>query len=435
MESHAPLADATLQRQRVELDSLRLFLSHLPGTMAALAVLVVGAVLAWQDFAPLHWRLAWAVAAGLACFAQGATGWRLAQAPDLAAALPRWRPWLYASIVASSAAWGFLPLMVSQGGPIDLPLLLACAFNVSLVFGGSHSPATPMLLLCMALPVSVVCTLTLAAAPGHLPHAVGGGLLFALVSLYGWRMQSSYRDLLVSRRTAETLAEALQAQQQKTQAAERERTLLLERQRLIHDMHDGVGSHLVALLRLAESGQAQPAAMADLLRAAIEELRLTIDSLEPLEHDLATLLATLRHRVGRRLEGAGLTLEWHMADMPPLPWLEPAQALQVLRLVQEAITNVVKHAGARTLSVSARPEGDALEVCIADDGRGFDPAAAGTGQGLPGMRRRAQVLGATLHLDATPGGGSRVRLRLPLRPAITARAPSPAQPRSLNSGA
>lgn len=408
-----PAADAELLRRRVELASLRLFLQPLRGAMLALGALIVAAVLVWQDFAPLHTRLAWAALTGLACLAQGAIGWRLERAPDLAAALPRWRPWLYASIVASSSAWGLVPAMVSQGGPSDLPLLLACAFNVSLVFGGSHTPATPRLLLAMALPVSVVCTLTLALAPGHLPHAVGGALLFALVSLYGWRTQVAYRDLLLSRHTAEDLAEALRTQQQLTQTAERERTLLLERQRLMHDMHDGVGSHLIALLRMAESGTASPAAMADLLRGAIEELRLTIDSLEPLEHDLATLLATLRNRVGRRLEGAGLALEWAMADMPPLPWLEPAQALQVLRLVQEAITNVVKHARAGTLRVSAGPAEGVLEVCIADDGCGFDPAAASAGQGLAGMRKRARALGAELLVDAAPGAGCRVRLRLP----------------------
>jgi len=408
-----PVADVVLLRERVELASMRLFLQPLRGALLALCVLIVAAVLAWQDFAPLRTRLVWAALTGLACLAQGAIGWRLERAPDLAAALPRWRPWLYASIVASSAAWGLVPAMVSQGGPSDLPLLLACAFNVSLVFGGAHTPATPRLVLAMALPVSLVCTLTLALTPGHLPHAVGGALLFALVCLYGWRVQVAYRDLLLGRLTAEGLAEALRAQQQRTQDAERERTLLLERQRLMHDMHDGVGSHLIALLRMAESGTASPAAMADLLRAAIEELRLTIDSLEPLEHDLATLLATLRNRVGRRLEGAGLALEWQMADMPPLPWLEPAQALQVLRLVQEAITNVVKHARARTLSVSAGPVGDALEVCIADDGWGFDAATVVGGQGLPSMRKRAQALGAELHVDAAPGAGCRVRLRLP----------------------
>ena len=217
---------------------------------------------------------------------------------------------------------------------------------------------------------------------------------------------------MLQARLAERESE-LAAQHEQLRAVEREQALLLERQRLMRDMHDGVGSHLIALLRLADNG-ASGEAMADLLRSAIEDLRLTIDSLEPLEHDLATLLATLRTRVGHRLDGAGLKLDWAMADMPPLPWLEPVLALQVLRLIQEAMTNVIKHAHARTLGLSARQVGDALEVCIDDDGCGFDATAPQAGQGLASMRQRAQVLGAALRWHSAPGQGTRVSLRLPL---------------------
>lgn len=410
------MPDTAQLRQRVELDSLRLFLTNLRGTMVFLALLIAGMVVASQDFAPLRWRLTWAAAASLGCAGQGWVGWRLGRVQNLAAVLPRWLPWLYASVVLSSAAWGLAPLMVSQGAAAELPLLLASLFNLTVLFGGCSSPGTPRLGLLLALPISVLSTLAVARHPGHGLHALACGLLFALAGWYGYRLQIAYRDAQVSRREAESLAEALQAQEQRAHRAERERTLLLERQRLMHDMHDGVGSHLVALLRLAESG-ASGAAMAELLRSAIEDLRLTIDSLEPLEHDLATLLATLRERVGRRLEGAGLALHWSMADMPPLPWLEPAQALQVLRLIQEAMTNVIKHAQARTLRLSARQADEVLEVRVEDDGRGFDTATANPGQGLASMRQRAHSLGATLHWDSTPGGGTRVQLRLPLQPA------------------
>jgi len=408
------LPDTTQLRQRVELDSLRLFLAHLRGTMVALAVLIPGMVLAWADFAPLHWRLAWAGAAYLGCVSQGWIGWRMSRQQDLAASLPRWLPWLYASIALSSAAWGLAPLMVSQGPSPGRPLLLACAFNVMVVFAGSHAPGTPRLGLMLALPISLLSTLAVALQPGHGLQALGCGLLFALVSWFGYRLQVAFREALVNRREAEALGEALRVQERRAHAAERERTLLLERQRLMRDMHDGVGSHHIALLRMAEAG-AGGAAMAELLRSAIEDLRLTIDSLEPLEHDLATLLATLRTRMGHRLDDAGLKLEWAMADMPALPWLEPAQALQVLRLIQEAMTNVIKHANARTLGVWAHAVGDALEVRIQDDGCGFDIATAQAGQGLPSMRQRAQALGASLHWHSEAGRGTRISLRLPVR--------------------
>ncbi|MFG6486519.1 ATP-binding protein [Roseateles sp. BYS78W] len=243
---------------------------------------------------------------------------------------------------------------------------------------------------------------------------IGSFLYAALRRFTGAIEQAESASALLSARLAEREAE-LAARHEQLRTVEREQALLLERQRLMRDMHDGVGSTLIAMLRLAESGTASAPAMAELLRSAIEDLRLTIDSLEPLEHDLATLLATLRTRVGHRLHSAGLNLEWAMADMPPLPWLEPAQALQVLRLIQEAMTNVIKHARARTLSLSARQEGSALEVRIEDDGCGFDATLPGSGHGLASMRQRAQVLGATLRIDTTPGRGTLVVLRLPLR--------------------
>ncbi|RZL36792.1 MAG: sensor histidine kinase [Rubrivivax sp.] len=414
--------DTEQLRQRVELDSMRLFLTHLRGTMTALAVLIAGMVLAWEDFAPLGWRLAWAATAYVGCLGQAWIGWRLAGRQDLAAVLPRWLPWLHVSIAVSSTAWGLTPLMLSQGPSPQLPMLLACAFNVSVLFASTYAPATPRMGLVLAVPITALSTLAVAMHPGYGVHALGCGLLFVCVAAHGYRLQVAYRDALVSRREAEALGEALRLQQQRMHETEREHALLLERQRLMRDMHDGVGSHLIALLRMAESGVGG-AALAELLRSAIEDLRLTIDSLEPLEHDLATLLATLRTRVGHRLDGAGLKLEWAMADMPPLPWLEPALALQVLRLIQEAMTNVIKHAQAHTLSLSAQAAGDALEVCIQDDGCGFDIASAASGQGLTSMRQRAQALGAALHWHSAPGQGTRVKLRLPLRQASGASGP------------
>ncbi|WP_457418554.1 hypothetical protein [Roseateles sp. P5_E7] len=98
--------------------------------------------------------------------------------------------------------------------------------------------------------------------------------------------------------------------------------------------------------------------------------------------------------MGHRLESAALKLEWQMADTPPLPCLEPALALQALRLIQKAMISVIKHAQARTLSLSARQEGDALEVRIEDDDPGCNAAR--------GER---------------PREGTRVSPQLPLRPA------------------
>ena len=350
--------------------------------------------------------------------------------------LPRFERGLVTFVVADSVLFmpGLLPisLMLQHTVNVVTALTVTVVLTALAVRGGSRELRVIVAALwaCLAFGVQDWLLVGLRISPEGIylmPYGalllMGSFLYAALRRFTGAVEQAESASAVLSARLAQRESE-LATQHEQLRAVEREQALLLERQRLMRDMHDGVGSTLIAMLRLTESGAASAPAMADLLRSAIEDLRLTIDSLEPLEHDLATLLATLRTRVGRRLESAGLKLEWQMADMPPLPWLEPALALQVLRLIQEAMTNVIKHAQARTLGLSARQEGDALEVRIDDDGCGFDLAAAAgaahAGHGLASMRQRAQALGATLHWHSAPGQGTQVSLRLPLRGASDA---------------
>ncbi|MFO1341283.1 MAG: sensor histidine kinase [Burkholderiaceae bacterium] len=217
-------------------------------------------------------------------------------------------------------------------------------------------------------------------------------------------------------RLAEREAE-LRANHERLSAVQRDQALLLERQRLMRDMHDGLGSTLMSTLVLAEQGKLEQDAVAAMLRECVDDLRLVIDSLEPIEHDLVTLLASLRHRLGRRLEAAGLAMRWEVEDLPPLPWLNPPDALQVLRIVQEVLTNVLKHAQARTVRIATSHDATQVRVLIEDDGIGFDPAVAtpGGGRGLRHLVQRAARLGGRLSLQSHPGGGTRVELDLPLQ--------------------
>jgi len=206
----------------------------------------------------------------------------------------------------------------------------------------------------------------------------------------------------------------IEASHRQLRRIESEQAVLIERQRLMRDMHDGVGSTLIATLRAVEHGATSRDGVVDMLRAAIEDLRLVIDSLEPIEHDLTTLLASLRTRVGRRLEAAGLRLLWTMDDLPPLPWLDANQALQVLRLIQETLTNVIKHAGADSVAISAQVNDGAVLVRIVDDGRGFDPSLVAQGRGIVNMQHRARLLGGRMEITSAAGWGTAVSLRLPL---------------------
>jgi signal transduction histidine kinase len=206
----------------------------------------------------------------------------------------------------------------------------------------------------------------------------------------------------------------LRAQHDKLREVERQQALLLERQRIMQDMHDGLGSSLLSAMVAVEQGTMPQEQVVDVLRECVDDLRLVIDSLGPVGHDLVSLLATMRYRLGKRLQLGGLKLEWDVHDLPPLEWLEPPDALHVLRLMQEALTNALKHARASRVRVVTRDLGRRVEIRVEDDGEGFDVGTISQGRGLRGLQRRAKVLGGSLRVDSSPGHGTVVTLRLPV---------------------
>jgi signal transduction histidine kinase len=220
----------------------------------------------------------------------------------------------------------------------------------------------------------------------------------------------------VNRRLAEREAELA-----RLHAREREHATVEERQRIMQDMHDGLGSQLVSSLALAERGVLSAPQTAELLRGCIDDLRLAIDTLTDAKVDLALTVGNLRFRMEPRLRAAGLRVRWDMQGLPDELSMPGTTALPLLRVLQEALANAVKHAGAHTVSVSlalgessgSGPGAQDLVLEVADDGRGFDPQHHAPGKGLASMHKRARGLGAQLRVDST-GQGTRVSLRLPL---------------------
>ena len=221
------------------------------------------------------------------------------------------------------------------------------------------------------------------------------------------------RDL--EARVAEKTA-ALEANYLRLADAQQRQALAEERQRLMRDMHDGVGGQLITALAALEGGRAAPADVAQIVRECIDDLRLVIDSMEPIDDDLVVVLASLRYRLEPRLKAAGIRLVWQVNDLPPLPNLTPRNVLHILRVLQEALTNALKHAGATRITLGAtvdRARGTA-SIRVSDDGRGFDAAAdPRAGRGLANMRRRAEAVGGALVVD-TGTEGTTVTLALPL---------------------
>ncbi len=206
--------------------------------------------------------------------------------------------------------------------------------------------------------------------------------------------------------------EELQRQFARTRELERRDILGRERQRLMREMHDGLGGQLMSSLALAEAGADSDQEVVTALRDSLEELRLVILSLDPGATEVADLLAALRGRLEPTLQRRGIRFRWRVGEAPTPRRFGPEQMLSVLRIVQEAITNAVRHASPSAIEVATRVEDGALVVEVRDDGRGF-PESVRRGRGLGNMERRAEEIGAVLRVGSD-AGGTCVELRLPL---------------------
>jgi signal transduction histidine kinase len=208
----------------------------------------------------------------------------------------------------------------------------------------------------------------------------------------------------------------LEREFERARRLEAERVVAGERERLMREVHDGIGGQLVSTLAMVESGQAERGEVAAALRSALDEMRIVVQSLDPLVEDLPSLLAILRSRLEPRLLPHGLRFEWRVQDLPAMPELGHDGFLHVLRIVQEAITNVVKHAGARVITVSTGRRAGAdgrpgVFIEVRDDGVG--PRNGKGGRGLQNMRQRARELGGHVAVGAA-APGTTVVLWIPL---------------------
>jgi signal transduction histidine kinase len=304
---------------------------------------------------------------------------------------------LVAALVAGRIGW-----VAIHGGTLELRVI-AAALAVTII-AGAHDLG----LLAQRLDHEGIYLLP------YCGMLLFGSFLFAVQRRYVHAI-NAYDHL--SSNLAQRLNERereLQANHLRLLELERAQTLAAERHRLMHDMHDGLGSALTTSLAMLEQGNVDGAELKSLLLDSVDDLRAVIDSLEPLDGDLISVLATLRFRLGKRLELAGIELEWDMQDLPSLSWLGPPQALQLMRIVQEVLTNALRHARARRMQISACRTGAHIEVCITDNGCGFDTAKMPPGRGLRHLPQRAATLNGSVVIESQPGTGTTVRLLLPI---------------------
>ena len=207
----------------------------------------------------------------------------------------------------------------------------------------------------------------------------------------------------------------LAAQYQTLQKIDEDRVKMTERQRLMADMHDGLGAHLVAAIHHLQSSNFNRKNTLNLLESGLRDLQLTIDSMEPIEQDLTTLLGAFRYRIADNMRSAGIRLHWVVEqDIPTVPHLDARNCLHVLRIVQEIFTNILKHAHANEISLQISRGPNYVGVQIQDNGVGFVQERCRHGRGLRNLTQRAGAIGASIDMTTGPGCGTRFMLKLPL---------------------
>ncbi len=196
------------------------------------------------------------------------------------------------------------------------------------------------------------------------------------------------------------------------------------RTRLAADLHDEIGSGLAEIAILSEvakpyagaEGGALLAKMADRARSLRESMSDIVWAVDPRKDQLQDLLRRIRQTAFNLLESDGLRVA---LQAPPDDEIEkiglgPDRRRQILLIFKEALTNIIRHAGAAEVKIEIRLKADTLELAIRDDGRGFDPATPGSGQGLSSLKRRAAGMGARLSVQSAPGMGTAIQLDVPL---------------------
>lgn len=217
-------------------------------------------------------------------------------------------------------------------------------------------------------------------------------------------------------------AKVTQRETELAEAAVREQALVRaqahdeERRRIMRDLHDGLGSQLMTMMLSARLGEADPPKVAEGLQSVIDEMRLMVDSMDSVGESLEAALATFRARIQPRVEAAGFAFRWSQPDTLRVADRGPRDVLQVFRIMQEAVTNALKHSGGSEITVEVAKIGSGtVSIAIADNGRG-GAETGDAGRGLANMRVRARSVGADYSLQSDPGKGTRVTLEL-LQPA------------------
>ncbi len=181
----------------------------------------------------------------------------------------------------------------------------------------------------------------------------------------------------------------------------------------MRDMHDGIGGQLVSVITLLRDYD-EPVfiRVREKVQNSLADLRLVIDSLDPLLSDLPTLLGMMRMRLVDQLQSANIELEWAVTELPEIKGMGPRHSLHIMRIVQEAISNSIKHSASKKMTLATGViDNQKVYIDIIDYGHTNGNTPSHTPRGINNMHYRAEQLGGELQIDHTDEGTS-VRLLL-----------------------
>jgi signal transduction histidine kinase len=359
---------------------------------------------------------------------------------------PRGRDrWVMLALVALMVAWSlaFERLGISEGSP-PLVLLYEVGLAVVWFFLAGIDPTYFSLLLALypqvfrllrlrhaipgaiALTVAVVWREVLLSGQPLSENwaAVGGGLLSVL---FGTLFAIWITRIIEQSAGRRQLIEQLESTRSELAAAERESGRLAERQRLARDIHDTLAQGFVSIVLQLQAAEGELPAGADAARRHLElarrtagdnlaEVRRLVWDLRPEQLRAASLGEALGRLTDRLAEETGVTATTTVTGTPRS--LSPDAEVTLLRVTQEALANVSRHARAGRVALTLSYMDGEAALDVRDDGAGFAPDADGAGPngglGLRGMRERVEALGGRLAVESTPGGGTTVAATVPL---------------------
>jgi len=265
-----------------------------------------------------------------------------------------------------------------------------------------------------------------------LGHAIGHSILGVTVGRLTVNLLVAFMSLVLAYIFAETLFRVLQRRQSEAVSREQDiqtmNAVMQERARLSRELHDGVAQLVADLLLRLDT--IKDLVETDRKHEADTELERLHEVADEIYEDIGESIAGLRTNVTERgLIGALKDYVDQFEERHQIPTsfradeaadrLSPLAALQVFRFIQEALTNVRKHAKARAVTVTVMSvESSQLQIVIADNGQGFAPDSQRNGKarslGLTSMRERVEALGGTFQVNSQPGSGTQVTATIPI---------------------